>query len=330
MRILILGGTVFLSAEVARQAVERGHDVTCLARGESGEPPAGVTFVRGHRDDGASAYASLGHSEFDAVVDVARDPALVAAALEALAARARHWTFISSVSVYADGDTMHADESAALVSALQPGQATADHYAEAKVSCEQLVRDAVGQRAHISRPGLIVGAGDPSDRMGYWPARFARDNNPVVVPDDAEAMVQFTDVLDYASWLLDAVESQLVGTFNAVGEPTHLTTFLGACVVATDYSGHIIVADSQWLQEQGVRPWSGPQSLPLWTGETGPGFATRSADAALAAGMKLRTFDESLENVLADEQARGLHRERMAGLSAATERALVAAWEATT
>ncbi|POC80792.1 epimerase, partial [Vibrio vulnificus] len=33
MRLLVLGGTVFLSKTLVKQALERGHEVTVLARG---------------------------------------------------------------------------------------------------------------------------------------------------------------------------------------------------------------------------------------------------------------------------------------------------------
>jgi hypothetical protein len=184
----------------------------------------------------------------------------------------------------------------------------------------------VGDRAHLSRPGLLAGPGDPSGRLGYWPARFARDNGPAIAPDAPGAMVQFADVRDYARWLLDGAERRVVGTFNAVGEPTPFTTFLGAAIDAAGYSGHLLVADAQRLADHGVGYWAGPVSLPLWLPAGMDGFSTRSAAAAEALGFAGRSFDETLEDVLADERRRGLDRERPAGLGRDEERALVEEW----
>ncbi len=100
MRILVLGGTAFLSAEIARQALAAGHDVTCLARGTASAPPDGATWLRADRSQGKAAYeGAAGSGGWDAVVDVSRDPDQAREALEALAGSARHWTFISSCSV---------------------------------------------------------------------------------------------------------------------------------------------------------------------------------------------------------------------------------------
>ena len=122
MRILVLGGTAFLSAEIARQAVAAGHDVTCLARGTRSAPPEGATWLQADRSQGPAAYAGAAgagsgtpSSTSPGIREQARE------ALEALAARARHWTFVSSCSVYADHSVPGADEDAAVLPPLAPG-----------------------------------------------------------------------------------------------------------------------------------------------------------------------------------------------------------------
>jgi 2'-hydroxyisoflavone reductase len=97
MRTLVLGGTRFLSREIARQARDRGHEVVCAARGLAGDPPPDVEFVQVDRSvDGGLAPVE---GTFDLVVDVARHPSLLRRAVADLAGRAGHWAFVSSASV---------------------------------------------------------------------------------------------------------------------------------------------------------------------------------------------------------------------------------------
>ena len=53
-----------------------------------------------------------------------------------------HWTYISTISVYADSDARGADESAALLEPAQPGDEY--DYGRAKVAAEASVRSALG------------------------------------------------------------------------------------------------------------------------------------------------------------------------------------------
>lgn len=218
MRILILGGTAFLSSEIARQAVAAGHQVTCLARGSAAEPPAGVRWVKADRSLGANCYADVAE-DWHAVIDVARDPVPATEALAALAHRAGHWTFVSSCSVYSDHSSPNAAEDSPLLEPLAPGtESTPENYGESKAAIEQETLRVAGDRAHICRAGLIGGPGDETDRYGYWPARFARDDRPAVVPDIAGHSTQVIDVRDLAAWILTAAEQGLTGTLNAVGD----------------------------------------------------------------------------------------------------------------
>ena len=322
MRFLVLGGTSWLGGCIATTALERGHHVTCLARGDSGASPDGATFVGADRDK-PDAYDGVIPDDWDAVVDVSRQPGHVRRAASALVERSGSFVLISSVSVYADHGTPGADEGAALLPAD-----LMDNYGEAKVACEERVLDLFGpDRSLIVRPGLIGGPGDVSDRTGYWPLRFARpavEDGSVLVPDAPDLAAQVIDVRDLAAWVVDAATRHLGGTFNALGETVPLPTYLEVARDVAGHSGPLVAVDQEWLLAHDVAPWMGERSLPLWLPlPEYAGFSSRSSSAARTAGLVTRPLDETLADTLVWEMAAGSARPRRAGLCDNDERALL-------
>lgn len=324
-RVLVLGGTSWLGGAIARHARDRGHQVTCLARGQAGTPPDGVRLVRADRAD-ETAYDEVRDAPWDVVLDVARQPLHVRGAVEALGKSAGHWVFVSTCSVYASDDAPGADEDAPL---HQPwtgeGLASMEEYGPAKVTCESVVLDALPE-ATVARAGLIIGYGDRSDRFGYWPARVGRSapGEPVLVPplDDP---VQVVDVEDLAAWLVRCGEERTGGVFNALGDTCTMGDVLDASVAAAGRSARLVEVSDRWLQDREVEPWMGPDSLPLWLPKPEyAGFMTRSNTAARSAGLELRPLLDSTRAALAWERELGLDRERHAGLTPAREQALLA------
>jgi nucleoside-diphosphate-sugar epimerase len=324
--LLVLGGTSWVGGEIARQARERGHRVTCLARGESGDPPPGVTWVRADRTD-PTAYDEVAGAQWDAVFDVSRQPDQVRSAVGALVSNARHWVYVSTLSVYADEDVPDTDETAPLHEPHQgEGPVDMEVYGPAKVACELACRSAMGdEHVLLARAGLIVGYGDRSDRFGYWPTRIARadDSEAVLVPPRDTAM-QVIDVVDLVTWLVDAAEHRTAGAFNALGDQSTIGAVLDACLAATGRSPDLVEASHDWLTAQGVEPWAGPESLPLWLPAEGyAGFMTRRNGAAKATGLAPRPLTASVEAALRWEEHLGLDRERRAGLTPGRERELL-------
>jgi 2'-hydroxyisoflavone reductase len=323
----VLGGTAWLGREVGRAALGAGHDVTVLARGESGPAPDGAEVVRADRGS-PDAYRDVVDRDWDAVVDVSRQPSHVRGAVAALGERAGAWVFVSSSSVYATTDRPGADETAALLTAHDEDDEDWDTYGARKVACERAVLDGIPDRALVARSGLIAGPGDHTDRTGYWPLRFAHPataDGSVLVPDSPVA-TQVVDVRDLATWLVSCAQHHSTGVANAAGPVLPLVDHLAEARSVAGHDGDLVAVSQQWLEDHDVAPWSGERSLPLWLPlPEYAGFMARSSAAAQRLGLACRPLARTLADTLAWEVAQGPGRARKAGLSAQDEAALVEA-----
>ena len=323
MRLLVLGGTMFLSRAVAEEAVRRGHEVTCACRGVSGSVPEGASLVTWDRRQ--PMPDQLAATSYDAVVDVARHPSRVRAAVGAWPDA--HWVFVSTINVYADDATPHGKPgNLSLRNPIHDDVDLAEDpeaYGPMKVSCEQAVLEGATSSIVI-RPGLIVGPGDPTGRFSYWPRRLA-SGGEVLAPGDPADLMQVIDVRDLAVWIVDSAETRRTGVFDGVGPAMPMADLLGQAADGVDGSVTFTWVDQEFLAGQGVEPWAGPESVPLWLPRPEyDGLPAHDATPSLEAGLSIRPVADTTRDTVAwldatpDAVVSGISRDR--------ERELLDAW----
>jgi nucleoside-diphosphate-sugar epimerase len=312
---------LFLGRAVARAAREAGHDVLCAARGRSGTVPDGVDFQTIDREDPATL--SVLDGDFDAVVDVSRIPRHVRSAVEVLGDRAGHWVFVSTCSVYADQATPGQTPATAPLVEPDPDADDTDMqtYGPRKVACEQ----ALPPGSFLCRAGLIVGPEDVGNRFSYWVSRLERGGE-VLVPGSPGDAVQWVDVRDLARWLVHAAETRLGGAFDGIRTPTTRQELLHGIASGIGAEPQLTWVDQDFLAAQGVEPWMGERSLPMWLPVPQyAGFMARDTTASIEAGLSIRPIEETARDTL-EWLATGPEVKMRAGMTPSDERAVLAAW----
>ncbi|MFZ5817144.1 MAG: NAD-dependent epimerase/dehydratase family protein [Bacillota bacterium] len=325
MKILILGGTVFLGRHLVEAALARGHEVTLFNRGvRNPDLFPELERLRGNRDGDLEA---LKGRRWDAVIDPSGYlPRVVRASAELLADAVEHYTFISSISVYADPSVHRLDESGALATLEdESSEEVMKHYGALKALCERAAEAAMPGRVLNVRPGLIVGPHDPTDRFTYWPVRVAAGGE-VLAPGERSRLVQIIDARDLAEWIISMVERKGTGVYNATGpnRPYSMEQLLEECRSAAGSDAHFTWVDDAFLVEQQVTPWTG---LPLWIpGPGGAGLMNVDVSRALAEGLRFRPLGQTIQDTLAWDRTRPADLQRRAGISREREAELLAAF----
>jgi len=212
MKLLITGGTVFVSRFAAAYFVSRGDDVYVLNRNTRPQVP-GVHLIQADRNDLGDV---LKNSEFDAVLDInSYTKSHVAQLLDALGTF-RDYIFISSSAVYPETLPQPFTEE-------QPCGANAiwGAYGTNKLEAEHYLQSRVPQ-AYILRPPYLYG---PMENVYREPFVFdcAEENRPFCLPGDGGMKLQFFHVEDLCRFMEILLETHPGQHIFNVGNPEAVT-----------------------------------------------------------------------------------------------------------
>ncbi|MCS6859817.1 MAG: NAD-dependent epimerase/dehydratase family protein [Abditibacteriales bacterium] len=192
MRVLVIGGTGFLSSAIVKEMQAAGHEVSIFTRGQR-PAPNGVTAIVGDRKNYAAFKAALSQHTFDAVIDcIGYVPEDAQSDVETFAGRVGHFIFISTDFVYG-GEPRKLP----LREDTTPTEAYND-YGRNKVKCERILLQAWQDAqfpATILRPPHVMGAGSHLG-TGSWHGRDPmlidrlRQGAPVMVLDGGMLLIQ--------------------------------------------------------------------------------------------------------------------------------------------
>jgi len=295
--ILVLGGTGFIGPPMVREALRRGHNVTLFNRGRTNNTLfPDLETIKGDR---GGDLEGLEGRQWDVVIDNSGYvPRHVENSTRLLSPNVAHYLFISSVSVYADFNRFN-DESApvATIDDETIEEVNGETYGALKALCEQRAEAEIGaDRLTVVRPTYICGPGDHTDRFTYYPVRV-RKGGEMLWPGGPSHEMQIIDVHDLANFVVDCVQFETDGTFNAVS-PIGAYTF--ADLLEDSQAINDVTVKPIWVDDAFIADQEARDAFPIYfpaTGEDAAQFGF-SGEAARAAGLRNRPPRETIRDLM--------------------------------
>lgn len=226
MKVLVIGGTLFIGRLLVEELVKGGHEVSILHRKPKHDFGRRVENLMADRGDAEAFQEALGSRRFEAVFDTAYDwergttAAQVETAVRATVNdRLSRYIFLSSVAAYGDG--LNHKES----DPLAPDYHTVT-YVRHKATAERLLFRMHAQRllpVVTFRPPFVYGP-----RNNYYREQFfwdrLRAGRPIIIPGDGHRLMQFVYVNDLVEAMVRSMtEPRAVGEAFNIGDPKPLT-----------------------------------------------------------------------------------------------------------
>ena len=225
MRVLIIGGTGTISADITKLCAEKGFDVTLINRGtRSSRLHDGLKISNWVLDinDESQVRAKMENEKFDVVANFINYTAdEIERDIRLFAGKTKLYIFISSASAYQKPLSHY------LVTESTPLANPFWQYSCDKIACEERLMDEYRKNGF---PVTIVRPSHTYDKYkmplcihggkGSWSTlKRMLDGKPVLVIGDGTALWPMTHSIDFAKAF-----TGLMGNIKAIGESVHITT----------------------------------------------------------------------------------------------------------
>src|SRR4051794_40611868 len=225
MKVLVIGGTLFIGRQLVDELVKGGHEVSILHRKPKHDFGRRVENIMADRNDATQVREALSTRRFEVVFDNVYDwergttAEQVEATVKAVGDRLTRYIFLSSVAAYGDG--LNHKES----DPLAPGYHN-DSYVRNKAATERLLfrmHSQSGLPVVTFRPPFVYGPGNPFYREQFFWDRL-RAGRPIIIPGDGHRLMQFVYVHDLVQAMIRSMEEpRAVGEAFNIGDPKPLT-----------------------------------------------------------------------------------------------------------
>ena len=211
-RILVTGGTVFVSRYVANYFAQKGDDVYVLNRNSKPQLP-NVTLIEGDRND---LGEKLKGYEFDAVLDITAYTREHVENLVNALGKFGDYIMVSSSAVYPETNPQPFTEDQICGPNIHWGA-----YGTNKLAAEEYLRQAV-PNAYILRPPYLYG---PMQNVYREPFVFecAESSRKFYIPGDGSMKMQFFHVEDLCRFIEILLDKHPKERIYNVGNPDAMT-----------------------------------------------------------------------------------------------------------
>lgn len=296
-KILIIGGTSFIGRNLVEQLIkENNYDLTLLNRGiTNAHLFPDIKKIKGNRN--TKEIAELVSGNWDYIIDVScYFPTSLEHILGAIATKLKKYIFISTVSVYEEGDQKLKDELATTLAFTRAiyNDDSPETYGKRKAACEELLKSS-GLNYTILRPSLVYGKYDATDRFYYW-LHQVKKCDKIVLPNNGIQPTSLTYVQDLVKAIVLSInKSEDKNTYNVISQPkTSIANIVALASKLLKKSPETINVPGKYLLDNNIAEWT---DMPLWINSDFDTFTGKKIQESY--NLDIVQFEESMKATIA-------------------------------